>query len=214
MRQPRLVRVRIGVRLRVRVRVRVRGLTLTLTLTLTPTLSLTLTGAPRYLDLRDQHDEPQQFCAGIVFQRLPHAAVKWITPFAAPHICWPRAAEENLSCAQEAHVSTRATRLEVVTPRAEPPMAGQVVRKAPAKEAVAAGTAARAAAAAMESLWSVARGTIPAHKVEQWQNHRSKLPWIRFGEAGTASPARLISLASATTRKHDHCIVSCCGVMM
>ena len=70
-----------------------RGLTLTLTLTLTPTLaptlSLTLTGAPRYLDLRDQHDEPQQFCAGIVFQRLPHAAVKWITPFAAPHIRWP-----------------------------------------------------------------------------------------------------------------------------
>ena len=116
-----------------------------------------------------------------------------------------------MSCAQEAHVSTRATRLEVVTHRAEPPMAGQVVRKAPAKEAVAAGTAARAAAAAMESLWSVARGTIPAHKVEQWQNHRSKLPWIRFGEAGTASPARLISLASATTRKHDHCIVSCCG---
>ena len=122
-----------------------------------------------------------------------------------------RAAEEKMSCAQEAHVSTRATRLEVVTPRAEPPMAGQVVRKAPAKEAVAAGTAARAAAAAMESLWSVARGTIPAHKVEQWQSHRSKLPWIRFGEAGTASPARLISLASATTRKHDDCIVSCCG---
>ena len=89
--------VRIGVRLRVRirVRVRVRGLTLTLTLTLTPTLSLTLTGALRHLDLRDQHDEPQRFCAGIVFQRLPHAAVKWITPFAAPHICWPRAAEEK-----------------------------------------------------------------------------------------------------------------------
>ena len=89
----------------------------------------------------------------------------------------------------------------------------QVVKNAPAREAVAAGTAARAAAAAMESLWSVARGTIPAHKVEQWQNHRSKLPWIRFGEAGTASPARLISLASATTRKHDHRIGSCCGVM-
>ena len=125
----------------------------------------------------------------------------------ATHLLAPRSGRK-MSCAQEAHVSTRATRLEVVTHRAEPPMAGQVVRKAPAKEAKAAGTAARAAAAAMESLWSVARGTIPAHKVEQWQSHRSKLPWIRFGEAGTASPARLVRL---TCQRKHRCIMSCCG---
>ena len=35
----------------------------------------------------------------------------------------------------------------------------------------------------------------------------------QVGEAGTASPARLVSLASATARKR-RCMVSCCGVMM
>ena len=57
--------------------------------------------------------------------------------------------------------------------------------------AVAAGTAARASAEAMESSWSVARGKNPAQKVDQWQ--RSPLQaGIRLARQG-----RLLRLVSS-----------------
>ena len=87
----------------------------------------------------------------------------------------------------------------------------QVVKNAPAREAVAAGTAAigrRSDGVVLE------RGSRRIPRRRKWssdKNHRSKLGsgwrgWV-------ASPARLVSLASATARKR-RCMVSCCGVMM
>ena len=143
----------------------------------------------------------------MVFQQLLRAAsaVKWISR--AVHgatCCQPRAAEENFELRSGSPCFDESS--EVVTRRAEPPMTGQVVsqvvsqvvKNAPAREAVAAGTAARAAAEAMESSWSVARGKSRRRK---WINGKGNR-WDQAGEAGTASPARLVLLASATTCKH------------
>ena len=65
----------------------------------------------------------------------------------------------------------------------------QVVKNAPAREAVAAGTAAREAAEAMESSWSVARGKSQRRKFCAKTTAPS---WDQAGEPGTASPARLV----------------------
>ena len=69
----------------------------------------------------------------------------------------------------------------------------QVVKNAPAREAVAAGPAARAAAEAMESSWSVARGKSRRRKWINGKGHRSKLGsgWRgRDGFSGSSRPAQ------------------------
>ena len=64
----------------------------------------------------------------------------------------------------------------------------------------------------MELSWSVGRGASPG--AESGAVIKTTAPSLdQVGEAGTASPARLVSLASATARKR-RCMVSCCGVMM
>ena len=79
----------------------------------------------------------------------------------------------------------------------------QVVKNAPAREAVAAGTAARAAAEAMESSWSVARGKSRRRK---WIMAKITVPsWDQAGEAGTVSPARLVQ----RNRMQARCMMGC-----
>ena len=64
----------------------------------------------------------------------------------------------------------------------------------------------------MELSWSVRRDASPG--AESGAVVETTAPSLdQVGEAGTASPARLVSLASATARKR-RCMVSCCGVMM
>ena len=104
---------------------------------------------------------------------------------------------------------------EVVMPRAKPQMAGQmvsqVVKKAPTKETVAAGTAAIGRRSDGVVLERGSRRIPRRRSGAVIKNTASSLDQV--GEAGTASPARLVSLASATARKR-RCMVSCCGVMM
>ena len=67
----------------------------------------------------------------------------------------------------------------------------QVVKNAPAREAVAAGTAARAAAEAMESSWSVARGKSRRRKWTNGKCHCSKLGSGLRGRDGFSGSSRL-----------------------
>ena len=67
----------------------------------------------------------------------------------------------------------------------------QVVKNAPAREAVAAGTAARAAAEAMESSWSVARGKSRRRKWINGKDHCSKLGSGWRGRDGFSGSSRL-----------------------
>ena len=104
---------------------------------------------------------------------------------------------------------------EVVTCRAEPPMTGQVLSQVVnqvvsqvvsqvAREAVAARTAARAAAEAMQSSWSVARGTILAQEVDQWQK-----PPLQAG-IRLARQGRLLRLVSSYLPAQPHASMTGC----
>jgi hypothetical protein len=69
--------------------------------------------SPQHRDFRDQHDEPRRFCAGAAFPaafaRAP-PAVEWISCAARRHLPAPRSGRKKMSCAHEAHVSTRTAR--------------------------------------------------------------------------------------------------------
>ena len=95
--------------------------------------------SPQHRDFRNQHDEPRRFCAGAAFQRLLRARLPQSNGSPAPHgaICQPRAAEEKMSCAHEAHVSTRTARWRRSarssrsrSRRCRPVVVSQVVRRA------------------------------------------------------------------------------------
>ena len=143
------------------------------------------------------------------------AAIRWIS--SAPHAVLP-SAEEHLSCAQGKPIFRREQQGGDAA-RAEPQVAAQVVSqvvmKAPTKEERGGGgwdSGNWAAAEAMELSWSVRRDASPG--AESGAVVETTAPSLdQVGEAGTASPARLVSLASATARKR-RCMVSCCGVMM
>ena len=141
------------------------------------------------------------------------AAIRWIS--CAPHAVLP-SAEEHLSCARGKPIFRREQQ-GVVMPRADAANGGPGGEPGGNE-----GTDERggggwdsgnwAAAEAMELSWSVGRGASPgAESGAVIKTTASSLDQV--GEAGTASPARLVSLASATARK-GRCMVSCCGVMM
>lgn len=79
----------------------------------------------------------------------------------------------------------------------------QVVKNAPAREAVAAGTAARAAAEAMESSWSVARGKSRRRKWINGKGHRSKLGSGWRGRDGFSGSSRLTPAQPHASTLHD-----------
>ena len=142
------------------------------------------------------------------------AAIRWIS--SAPHSVLP-SAEEHFSCAQGKPIFRREQQGGDAA-RAEPQMAAQVVSqvvmKAPTKEEKRRWRLGQRqlGAEAMELSWSVGRGASPG--AESGAVVETTAPSLdQVGEAGTASPARLVSLASATARKR-RCMVSCCGVMM
>ena len=140
------------------------------------------------------------------------AAIRWIS--SAPHAALP-SAEEHFSCAQGKPIFRR----EQQGGDAQ----GRTANGGPGGEPGGnEGTDERggggwdsgnwAAAEAMELSWSVGRGASPG--AESGAVVETTAPSLdQVGEAGTASPARLVSLASATARKR-RCMVSCCGVMM
>ena len=69
--------------------------------------------SPQHRDFRDQHDEPRRFCAGAAFPaafaRAP-PAVEWISCAVRRQSASPAQRKKKMSCAHEAHVSTRAAR--------------------------------------------------------------------------------------------------------
>ena len=164
--------------------------------------------APGHLDLRDQHDEPHRFCAGMVQAAVAHApaAIRWIS--SAPHAVLP-SAEEHLSCAQGKPIFRREQqggdaqgRTADVGPGGEP--GGNEGTDERGGGGWDSGN--WAAAEAMELSWSVGRGASPG--AESGAVVETTAPSLgQVGEAGTASPARLVSLASATARKR-RCMVS------
>ena len=149
------------------------------------------------------------FCAGMVQAAVAHApaAIRWIS--SAPHSVLP-SAEEHFSCAQGKPIFRREQQ-GVVMPRADAANGGPGGEPGGNE-----GTDERggggwdsgnwAAAEAMELSWSVGRGASPG--AESGAVVETTAPSLgQVGEAGTASPARLVSLASATARKR-RCMVS------
>ena len=140
------------------------------------------------------------------------AAIRWIS--SAPHAVLP-SAEEHFSCAQGKPIFRREQqggdaqgRTADVGPGGEP--GGNEGTDERGGGGWDSGN--WAAAEAMELSWSVGRGASPG--AESGAVVETTAPSLdQVGEAGTASPARLVSLASATARKR-RCMVSCCGVMM
>ena len=66
--------------------------------------------SPQHRDFRDQHDEPRRFCAGAAFPAAfapAPPAVEWISCAASAS---PAQQKKKMSCAHEAHVSTRTAR--------------------------------------------------------------------------------------------------------
>ena len=140
------------------------------------------------------------------------AAIRWIS--SAPHSVLP-SAEEHFSCAQGKPIFRREQqggdaqgRTADVGPGGEP--GGN--EGTDERDGGGWDSGNWAAAEAMELSWSVGRGASPG--AESGAVIKTTAPSLdQVGEAGTASPARLVSLASATARKR-RCMVSCCGVMM
>ena len=138
-------------------------------------------------------------CPAAFARRLPQSNGS-PAPFTALHAASPAQRKKKMRCAQEAHVSTRAQRSGDAQggtaddgPGVVSQVVSQVVKNAPAREAVAAGPAARAAAEAMESSWSVARGKSRRRKWINGKGHRSKLGsgWRgRDGFSGSSRPAQ------------------------
>ena len=141
------------------------------------------------------------------------AAIRWIS--SAPHAVLP-SAEEHLSCAQGKPIFRREQqggdaqgRTADGGPGGEP--GGNEGTDERGKRRWRLGQR-QLGAEAMELSWSVGRGASPG--AESGAVIKTTAPSLdQVGEAGTASPARLVSLASATARKR-RCMVSCCGVMM
>ena len=141
------------------------------------------------------------------------AAIRWIS--SAPHSVLP-SAEEHFSCAQGKPIFRREQqggdaqgRTADVGPGGEP--GGNEGTDERGKRRWRLGQR-QLGAEAMELSWSVGRGASPG--AESGAVVETTAPSLgQVGEAGTASPARLVSLASATARKR-RCMVSCCGVMM